>query len=152
MGGLRCGILYLFLNRTSSVFEGFTPSPFAIVHSDCTLSLAVIRSQSDCGYFPLKMMVTSSAIFHRRGDSTPPCGVPLFTSLVWVEVPSVAVTILLISNLWINPTIGGSTPSSVRDSLTAVGSTLLKAPSISGKAISVYSLMLSDFSMLLTTK
>jgi len=118
MGGLSCGILYLFVNRTSSVFEGFTPSPFAIVHSDSILSLAVIRSQSVCGYFPLKMMATSSAyastlqpppsrirsslftaIFHRRGDSTPPCGVPLFTSLVWVKVSSVVVTILLISNL-----------------------------------------------------
>jgi len=31
MGGLSCGILYLFVHRTSSVFEGFTPSPFAIV-------------------------------------------------------------------------------------------------------------------------
>jgi len=72
--------------------------------------------------------------------------------LVWVEDPSAAVTILLISNLWISLTIGGSTPSSVRDSVIAVGSTLLKAPSISRKAISVYSLMLSDFSMLLTTK
>jgi len=61
-----------------------------------------------------------TAIFHRRGDSTPPLWVSLFTSLVWVEVPSVAVTILLISNLWINPTIGGSTPSSVRDSVIAV--------------------------------
>jgi len=93
-----------------------------------------------------------TAIFHRRGDSNPPCEVPLFTSLVWVEVPSVAVTILLISNLWINPTNGGSTPSSVRDSVIAVGSTLLKAPFMSRKAISVYSLMLSDFLMLLTTK
>jgi len=64
----------------------------------------------------------------------------------------VAVTILLISNLWINLTNGGSTPSSVRDSVIAMGSTLLKAPSMSRKAISVYSLMLSDFSMLLTTK
>jgi len=62
-----------------------------------------------------------------RGDSTPPCGVPLFTRLVWVEDPSVAVTVLLISNLWINPTIDGSAPSSVRDSVIAVGSTLLKA-------------------------
>jgi len=52
----------------------------------------------------------------------------------------VAVTILLISNLWINPTIGGSTPSSVRDCVIAIGSTLLKAPSMSRKAISVYSL------------
>jgi len=68
-------------------------------------------------------------------------------SLVWVEVPSVAVTILLISNLWINPTIGGSTPNSVRDSVIAVGITSLKAPSVC-----VYFLMLSDFSMLLTTK
>jgi len=106
MGGLSCGILYIFVNRTSSVFEGFTPSPFAIVHSDSILSLAVIRSLSVCGYFPLKMMATSSAyattlqpppsrirsslftaIFHKRGDSTPPCGVPLFTglrSLVWL--------------------------------------------------------------------
>jgi len=33
---------------------------------------------------------------------------PLFTSLVWVEAPSVAVTNLLISNLWINPTIDWS--------------------------------------------
>jgi len=170
MGGLSFGVLYLFVNRTSSVFQGFTPSPFAIVHSDSILSLAVIRSQSVCGYIPLKMMATSSAyatalqpppsricsslctaIFHRRGDSTPPCVVPLLTSLVWVEVPSVAVTILPISNLWISLTIGGSTHSSVRDSDIAVGSTLLKAPYISRKAISVYSLMLSDFSMLLTT-
>jgi len=118
-----------------------------------------MRSQSVCGYFPLQMMATSScvwlnlttssfqnpntAIFHRRGDSTPPCEMPLFTRLIWVEVPSVALTILLISNLWISLTIGGSTPSSVRDSVIAVGSTLLKAPSISRKAISVYSLMLS---------
>jgi len=78
--------------------------------------------------------------------------VHLFTSLVWVEVPSVAVNILLITNLWINLTIDGSTPSSVRDSVIAVGNTLLKAPSMSRKAISMYSLMLSDFSMLLTTK
>jgi len=78
--------------------------------------------------------------------------VPLLTSLVWVEVTSVAVTILLISNFWINLTIGGSTPSSVRDSVIEVGSTLLKAPYMSRKAISVYSLMLSYFSMLLTTK
>jgi len=125
-------ILYIFVNRTSSVFEGFTPSPFSIVHSDIVFCLAVIRSQTVCAYFPLNMIATSSAyattfqpppsrirrslftaIFYKRGDSTPPCGVPLFTSLVWVEVPSVAVTILLISNLWINLTIGGSTPSSV---------------------------------------
>jgi len=26
IGGLSCGILYLFVKRTSSVFEGFTPS------------------------------------------------------------------------------------------------------------------------------
>jgi len=78
-----------------------------------------------------------TAIFQKRGDSRPPCGVPLFTSLVWVEVPSVAVTILLISNLWISLTIGGSTPGSVRDSVIAVGSTLLKAPSIFRKAIGV---------------
>jgi len=129
-------MLYIYVNRTSSVIEGFTPSPFAIVHSDSILSLAVIRSQSVCIYFLLKMMATSSAyattlppppsrirsslftaIFHRRGDSTPPCGVPLFTSLVWVEVPTVAATILLISNLWINLTNGGSTPSFVRDSV-----------------------------------
>jgi len=102
-----------------------------------------------CGYFPLKMMATSSAyattlqtppsrirsslftaIFHRRGYSTPPCGTPLFTSLVWVEVASVAVTILLISNLWISLTIGVSTPSSVTYSVIAVGSTLLKAHSL----------------------
>jgi len=51
--------------------------------------------------------------------------VPLVTSLVWVEVPSVAVTILLISNLWINPTIGVSTPSSVRDSVIAVGKNVI---------------------------
>jgi len=50
MGGLSCGILYLFVNRTSFVFEGFTPSPFAIVHSDSILSLAFIRSQSVCDY------------------------------------------------------------------------------------------------------
>jgi len=93
-----------------------------------------------------------TAIFHKMGDSTPPCWVPLLTSLVRVEVPSVAVTILLISNLWISLTIGGLNPSSVRDSVIAVGSTLLTALSISRKAISVYSLMLSDFSMLLTTK
>jgi len=62
-----------------------------------------------------------TAIFHKRGDSTPPCGVPLFTSLVWVEVPNVAVILLLISNLWISLTIGGSTSSSVRDSVIAVG-------------------------------
>jgi len=42
MGGLSCGILYLFVNRTSSVFEGFNPSPFAIVLSDSVLNLAVI--------------------------------------------------------------------------------------------------------------
>jgi len=154
-----CGILYLFVNRASSVFEGFTQSPFSIVHSDSILSLAVIRLQSVCGYFPLKIMATSSAyattlqpppsrirsslfnaIFYRSGDSTPPCGVPLFTSLVWVEVPSVAVTILLNSNC------------SVRDSVIAMGSTLLKAPSMSRKAISVYSLMPSYFSMLLTSR
>jgi len=41
------------------------------------------------------------------------------SSLVWVEVPSVAVTILLISNLWISLTIGGSTPSSVKDCVIA---------------------------------
>jgi len=165
IGGLSCGILYLFVNRTSSIFEGITPSPFCIVHFDSIFSLAVIRSQSACGYFPLNMIATSSAyattlepppyrirsslftaIFHRRGDSTPPCGVPLFTSLVWVEVPSVAVTILLISNLRINLTIGGSTPTSVRDSVIAVGSTLLKAPSMLRNAINVFSLML------LTTK
>jgi len=117
MGGLSYGILYQFVNRTSSVFEGFTPSPFSIVYSDSILSLVVIRSQSVCGYFPLNMMATTSAyattlqpppstsIFHRRNDSTPPGGVPPFTSLVWVEVPGVAVTILPISNLWINPTI-----------------------------------------------
>jgi len=64
----------------------------------------------------------------------------------------VAVKIQLISNLWINPTIGGSTNSSVTDFVIAVGSTLLKAPFMSRKVISVYSLMLSDFSMLLTTK
>jgi len=89
---------------------------------------------------PLSSRIRSSlftVICHRRGDITRPYGVPLFTSLVWVEVPSVAVTILLISNLWINPTIGGSTLSSVRDSVIAVGSTLLKAPSMSRKAISV---------------
>jgi len=162
IGGLSCGILCRCVNRTSSVVEGFTLSPFAIVRSDSILSLAVIRSQSVCGYFPLKMMATSSAyattlqpppsiilsslftaIFHRRGDSTPPCGVPLFTCLVWVEVPSVAVTILLNRNLWVNPTIGVSTPRSVRDSVIAVGSTLLKAPSISRKAISWLTFWLS---------
>jgi len=64
----------------------------------------------------------------------------------------VAVTILFISNLWINLTIGGSTPFSVRDSDIALRRTLIKAPSMSRKATSVYSLMLSDFSMLLTTR
>jgi len=48
--------------------------------------------------------------------------------VVLAEIHSVAVAILLISNLWINLNIGGSTPSSVRDSVIAV-STLLKAPS-----------------------
>jgi len=84
--------------------------------------------------FPIKMKATSSAyattlqpaIFHKRGDSTPPCGVPLFTSLVCVEVASVSVTILLISILPINPTVCGSTHSSVRDSVIAIGSTLLR--------------------------
>jgi len=61
-------------------------------------------------------------------------GVPLLTRLVWVEVPGVAVTILLISNLWINHTISGSTPSAVRVCVIAMGSTLLKAPSMSRKA------------------
>jgi len=80
---------------------------------------------------PYNLLLPESAIFHKRGVSTPPCGVPLFTSLVLVEVHSVAVKIQLINNLWISLTIGGSTPSSVRDSVIAVGSTLLKAPSIS---------------------
>jgi len=89
IGPLSCGILYLFVNRTSSVFEGFTPSPFSIVHSDSIFSLAVIGSQIFCGYFLLNIIATSSAyattlqpppsiirrslftaIFQRRGDST----------------------------------------------------------------------------------
>jgi len=72
-----------------------------------------------------------------RGDSTPPCGVPLFTSLVWVEVPSVAVSILLISNLWIN-CYGKHV---FEDSLY-----------VKEGDKCMYSLMLSDFSMLVTTQ
>jgi len=34
IGGLSFGILYLFVNRTSIVFEGLIPSLFSIVHSD----------------------------------------------------------------------------------------------------------------------
>jgi len=40
MGGLSCGVLYLFVSRTSSVFEGFTPSPF------CFNEIPVITSGS----------------------------------------------------------------------------------------------------------
>jgi len=89
-------------------------------------------------------------IFSIRDDSDIVCVCHYLTA--WVEFLSVAVTILLISNLWINPTIGRSTPSSVRDSVIAMGSTLLKAPSMSRKAVNVHSMMLSDFSMLLTTE
>ena len=113
-GGVSCGILYLQLNKTNSVFMELIDNPQDSVQDESSFNALLIRFHKVCGHLPFRTITTSSAyaivsyLFdsmspsnslitrtHSNGESTPACGVPLLTHLQIFESPRVELTILL---------------------------------------------------------
>ncbi|KNC34586.1 hypothetical protein FF38_09399 [Lucilia cuprina] len=113
-GNLKLSILYLLVKSTSSVFNGLTPNPFVPSQFDKSLSAASMTSLIVGRNFPLVRITTSSAyatIFlpldskilrteltasnQSRGESTPPCGIPLLNLFLILSSPKVELITLL---------------------------------------------------------